>query len=74
MRSRILQLLFAELLALGAFVCGGLALLGGAVTWTGESRHPAILSWVLVLLFAGGAFLLGRTAATRLKQVFVRPS
>lgn len=72
MQSRIVQLLLAELLAFGALVFGGLALLGGAVTWIGDSRHPAAVSWALVAVFAGAAVGLGRTAAVRLKRVFVR--
>ena len=72
MRNRIAELLLAELLAFGAFVCGGLALLGGAVTWTGGSRHPAVVSWLLVALFAATATGLGRVALTRLRRAFQR--
>ncbi len=72
MKDRIAQLLFAELLAFGAFVSGGLALLGGAMTWTGGSRHPSILSWLIVALFAALALVLGCIAAQRLRRTFAR--
>ena len=72
MRNRFAQLLVAELFAFGAFCFGGLALLGGAVTWTGDSQHPAVVSWTLVAIFGAVACVLGRTAATRLRRVFVR--
>lgn len=72
MRSRIAQFLLAELLAFGAFVCGGVALLGATMTWAGDSRHSSMLSWLLVTLCAGIAIALGRTAALRFRRVFAR--
>jgi len=74
MRTRLAQFLFAELLAFGAFVTGGLALMGGVVTWSGSSRHPQWLSWGLVTLFAGVGVALGFLAASRFKRVLVRAS
>ncbi|MEM7307695.1 MAG: hypothetical protein AAF682_13535 [Planctomycetota bacterium] len=74
MKSRLAQLLLAELLAFGAFVAGGLALVGAAVTWSGESRQPTPLSWLLVVLFAAIAIALGRVAAARLWRVVFRPA
>ncbi|MEM6570694.1 MAG: hypothetical protein AAF726_04595 [Planctomycetota bacterium] len=68
--QRLAQLLVAELLAFGSFVLGGLAVLGGLVTWSGDSQHPAALSWALVTLFALLALALGRVAAFRLRLVF----
>jgi len=72
--QRISHLLLAELFALGAFVFGGLALLGGAVTWAGDSRQPLALSWLLVGFFAGLAVALARTATVRLRRALVRTS
>ena len=68
---RFAQLLIAELFAFGALVSGGLALLGGAVTWTGRSHHPAAVSWLLVALLTVLALVLGKNAAIRLRRVFV---
>ena len=45
MGQRLLQSLFAELLAFGSFVLGGIALLGGLATAAGNSQHPALVSW-----------------------------
>ena len=73
MQSRIVQLILGELFAFGAFIFGGLALLGGAVTWTGDSRHTVGLSWALVALFTCVAMVLGRIAVARLRRVFLRP-
>ena len=69
MRARFLQLLVAELLAFGALVFGGLAMLGAAMTWTDGSRHPAALSWSLVAAFALIAIAFGRAAALRVARV-----
>lgn len=74
MWKRISQLVVAELLAFGALVLGGLALLGGAVTWSGNSQHSALLSWLLVVAFASLATAFGCAAATRLRRVFVGQS
>ena len=71
-KTRFAQFLLAELLAFGALFCGGLAMVGGAVTYTGGSRHSAGLSWALVALFALASLALGRTAAVRLRRVFAR--
>ncbi|MEM9378954.1 MAG: hypothetical protein AAGB93_03315 [Planctomycetota bacterium] len=70
MQRRLVQLLLAELLAFGSFVSGGLAVLGGLVTWAGESSRPTPLSWTLVGAFALLAVVLGRSAARRLERVF----
>ncbi|MDB4724742.1 hypothetical protein OAF85_01075 [Planctomycetota bacterium] len=70
MRQRFIQLLLAELLAFGSFVCGGLSVLGGVVTWSGNSQHSPLLSWCLVVAFALLAAALGAVAATRLRLVF----
>lgn len=70
MRQRFIQLLLAELLAFGSFVCGGLSVLGGVVTWSGDSQHSPLLSWCLVVAFALLAAALGAVAATRLRLVF----
>ena len=74
MWGRFSQLLVAELFAFGTFVCAGLALLGAAVTWTGESRHPAFVSWALVAVFASMAAFFGKLTAVRLRAVFARSS
>jgi hypothetical protein len=70
MRQRFIQLLLAELLAFGSFVCAGLGLLGGIVTWSGDSQHSPLLSWCLVVAFALLAAAFGVVAATRLRLVF----
>lgn len=72
MKHRIAQLLLAEFLAFGAFVSGGLALLGGTMTWTGGARHPSVLSWLLVALFAALAVVLGWTAILHFRRTFAR--
>ncbi len=74
MLERIAQLVFAELLAFGALVFGGLGLLGGAVTWTGDSQLPLGISWALVALFSVLGAVLGKAAAVRLKHAFRRRS
>ena len=72
MGKRIGQLIVAELYAFGTFVCGGLAALGAAVTWTGESQHSPALSWALVSFFASMSVALGTLAAGRLRLAFAR--
>jgi len=70
MRQRIIQLIWAELLASGSFVFGGLGVVGGLVTWAGESQHRPLVSWSLVVAFALLAAALGWVAAKRLRLVF----
>jgi len=70
MRQRIIQLIWAELLALGSFVFGGLGVVGGLVTWAGESQHRPLVSWSLVTAFALLAAALGWVATERLRLVF----
>ena len=70
MQRRIVQLLLAELLAFASFVFGGLALLGGLVTWSGDSQHPLVVSWSIVAVLALLAVAIGRVAAFRLRVVF----
>ena len=72
MVSRIGQLLLGELLGFACFVSAGIALLGGAAAYTGESRHPAILSWGLVIAFLIAACAFGKAAFTHLRRAFVR--
>ena len=72
MGKRIAQILVAELFAFGAFVSGGLALLGAAVTWTGNSQHPPLVSWALVAGFAAISIALGRITVERLRLAFAR--
>lgn len=72
MIDRIAKLILAELLAFGALVFGGLGLLGGAVTWTGDSQLPLGLSWTLVVLFSILGAVLGKAAALRLRHAFQR--
>ncbi len=72
MGQRLIQILFAELLAFGSFVLGGIALLGALATAAGDSQHSVLLSWGLVILFAIPAVVLGRAAALRLKVAFRR--
>lgn len=70
MRQRVIQLIWAEFLALGSFVFGGLGVVGGLVTWAGESQHRPLVSWCLVVAFALLAAALGWVAAKRLRLVF----
>ena len=70
MQRRFVQLLLAELLAFVSFVFGGLALLGGLVTWSGDSQHHLVVSWSIVAVLAILAIVVGRVAAFRLRLVF----
>lgn len=72
MQSRLVQIFLAELIAMAALVFGGLALVGAGVTWTGDSRLSTSISWALVAVFGFLALLLGKAAATRLRNAFVR--
>ena len=74
MQNRLSQLLLAELLAFSALFSGGLASLGAVMTSSGDSRHPVIISWLLVASCASLSVYLTRLALVRLRRLFARAS
>ena len=70
--QRLFALIRSECLALGSFVCLGVATLGASVTWRGESQHPNSISWALVVLFAVAGLALGQLTLASLRKVFAR--
>lgn len=72
MWKRFAKFLVAELIAFGALCFGGLAVLGAVMTSAGDSRHSALVSWILVALFGGIALVLGRLALRQFRRVFAR--